>query len=121
MHTMCEVRCFNRDGLRAVDGCALGYTAVPRGMTGGGPVDMAVTSPCPLLAAFIPKAPVFPRTHLGAVTSNGYKIKWVGVRSSHIVNLKADVKLRVVRWSLSGLREPAPRGSDAIPVFDPAP
>ena len=48
---------------------------IPRGMTGGGPVDTAVTSPCPLLTGFIPRSPAFPRTHLGAVTSNGYKNK----------------------------------------------
>ena len=41
---------------------------IPRGMTGGGPVDTAVTSPCPLLASFIPRSPGFPRTHMGAVT-----------------------------------------------------
>ena len=51
---------------------------IPRGMTGGGPVDTAVTSPCPLLTGFIPKAPGFPRTHMGAVTSNGYKNKTAG-------------------------------------------
>ena len=51
---------------------------IPRGMNGGGPVDTAVTSPCPLLAAFIPRSPGFPRTHLGAVTSNGYKNKTAG-------------------------------------------
>ena len=49
-----------------------------RSMTGGGPVDTAVTSPCPLLTLFIPKAHGFPRTHMGAVTSNGYKSKTAG-------------------------------------------
>ena len=31
---------------------------IPRSMTGGGPVDTAVTSACPLLNSFIPRAPV---------------------------------------------------------------
>ena len=39
-----------------------------RGMTGAGPVITAVTSPCPLLAEFIPQAPAFPRVNMGAVT-----------------------------------------------------
>ena len=59
-------------------------------------MDTVVTSPFPLPAAFIPRHPAFPMTHLGAVTSNGYKIKRLGVRSSHIVNLIADVELRSV-------------------------
>ena len=41
---------------------------IPRSMTGGGPVDTAVTSPCPLHNRFIPRAPFCPRTHMGAVT-----------------------------------------------------
>ena len=40
----------------------------PRSMTGGGPVDTAVTSPCPLHNRFNPRAPVCPRTHMGGVT-----------------------------------------------------
>ena len=60
-------------------------------------VDTAVTSPCPLLADLIPKAPVFPNTHLGPLLQRTIKIKRLRVRSSHIVNLKADVELREVR------------------------
>ena len=69
---------------------------IPRGMTGGGPVDTAVTSPCPLLPSFLPRSPGFPRTHMGPLLETAIKIKRLGVGSSHIVNLKADVKLRVV-------------------------
>ena len=69
---------------------------VPRSMTGGSPVDTAVTSPCPLHNVFITRALVCPRTHMGDVTSNGYIKRRLRVRSSHIVNLKADIELRVV-------------------------
>ena len=69
---------------------------IPRGMTGGGPVDTAVTSPCPLLASFFPGPLVFQGPTWGPLLETAMKMKRLGVRSSHIVNLKADVKLRVV-------------------------
>ena len=69
---------------------------IPRGMTGGGPVDTAVTPPCPLHNQFIHRAPFFQGPTWGPLLKTAIKIKRLGVRSSHIVNLKADVKLRVV-------------------------
>ena len=67
---------------------------IPRGMDGGGPVNTAVTSPCPLLDNFIPRSPAFPRTHLGPLLQTAIKIKRLRVRSSHIVESKADIELR---------------------------
>ena len=69
---------------------------IPRSMTGGGPVDTAVTSPCPLHKRFIPRALFVQGPTWGPLLKTAIKIKRLGVRSSHIVNLKADVELRVV-------------------------
>ena len=66
---------------------------IPRCMDGGGPVDAVVTSPY-VLAAFIPRSPAFPRTHLGPLLQTAIKIKRLRVRSSHIVESKADIELR---------------------------
>ena len=44
---------------------------IPRSMTGGGPVDKAVTSACPLLNSFIPRAPVCNGHMFGRYRKNG--------------------------------------------------
>ena len=68
---------------------------IPRGMDGGGPLDTAVTSPFPLLTGFIPKALVFQGPTWGPLLQTAIKIKRLRVISSHIVQSKADIELRL--------------------------
>ena len=60
---------------------------IPRSMTGGGPVDTAVTSPCPLLNSPFPRAPVCNGRAFWPLQKNG---RYMAVTWGILIKLSAN-------------------------------